>query len=94
MTLTFAAGDEAGIIIQMAHREQSPYVKTMLQAFQQKLGMHVDLVLLADEVTRNQQCQQLTLGMAGKSHVVNINGMFFRPLSPTCSASQSVCNMS
>jgi len=39
MTLTLAAEDEAGIIIQMAHREQSEYVKTLLQAFQQKLGM-------------------------------------------------------
>ncbi len=45
-------------------------------------------------MTSNQQSQQLILGMAGKSHVVNIDGWSVSPLSPICLASQSVCNMS
>ncbi len=90
MTLTIAAGDEAGITDGNHHT-----MHILLQAMHpEKVNMHVQLVLLADEVTLNQQCQQLTLSMAGKSHVVNINGNFIGPLFLICAASQSVCNMS
>ena len=37
-------------------------------------------------MTSNQQSQQLTLGTAGKSHVVNADGHNVSPLSPICPA--------